>query len=307
MPTGGQLPIPSFLAPAAKVAQDDYLTYKQLVSSIDIVNGNKTISFNNAGLLSLPGKLEFKDTANAKIILKTIDPFGYVVEDPTQDKTWTFNANGSLTFPNATTQTTAWTGSVSSLVNGANTVSLDNGGLDLTFTSGEKIKTLLGGGIELYRSGDNTIGIYNSRAEINTFATGGAKHSWTFGTNGTTTFPNNSIKNSLDNSTAITTQRTLTANNSYTKGPDFSTDVELLGGNIIAGWYQRNASQIEFALFGPSAFVSYLTGLALDRTVIVTYSTAGGNQTLTRTLTREFISTGQYDPNNPTWVVLVVE
>ena len=302
MPTGSQLPIPSNLPPTAKAAQDNYLAYKQLVSSIDIVNGNKTISFNNAGLLSLPGKLEFKDTANAKIILKTIDQFGYVVEDPTQDKTWTFNANGSLTFPNNTTQTTAWTGSVSSLVNGANTVSLDNGGLDLTFTSGEKIKTIFGGGIELYRSGDNTIGIYTSGAEIKTFATGGAKHTWTFGTNGTTTFPSNSIKNSLDNSTAITTQRTLTANNSYTNVTDFSTDVDLGGGlGVIAGWYQRNASQIEFALFGDFTFQLYLTGLALGRTVIVTYNTASGTATLTGTVTQAFTQQGQSDPNNPSW------
>ena len=109
------------------------------------------------------------------------------------EKSWTFGTDGSVTFPNNTTQTTAWTGSVSSLVNGANTVSLDNGGLDLTFTSGEKIKTTFGGGIELYRSGDNTIGIYASGAEIKTFATGGAKHTWTFGTDGGLTLPGSII------------------------------------------------------------------------------------------------------------------
>jgi hypothetical protein len=126
-------------------------------------------------------------------------------------------------------------------------------------------------------------------------------NSWIFGTDGTTLFPSNSIKNSLGNSTAITTQRTLTANNSYTNGVDFSTDVDLGGGNVIAGWYQRNETQIEFALFGDSTFQSYLTGLALDRTVIVTYNTAGGTATLTRTLTQAFTSTGQSDPNNPSW------
>jgi hypothetical protein len=115
-----------------------------------------------------------------------------------EDKTWTFTNDGNLTFPDATVQSTAWTGSVSSLVNGANSVSLDNGGLDLTFTSGEKIRTIFGGGIELYRSGDNTIGIYNSGAEINTFATGGAKHSWTFGTNGQLTLPADGVINSDD-------------------------------------------------------------------------------------------------------------
>ena len=103
----------------------------------------------------------------------------------------------------------------------------------------------------------------------------------------------------------VGTQRTLTANNNYIKGTDFSTDVDLgIGTGIIAGWYQRNASQIEFALFGNSVFQSYLTGLALGRTVIVTYTngaTPSGTATLTTTLTQVFSSTGQADPNNPTW------
>jgi hypothetical protein len=103
----------------------------------------------------------------------------------------------------------------------------------------------------------------------------------------------------------VGTQRTLTTNNNYIKSTDFSTDVDLgIGIGIIAGWYQRNASQIEFALFGNSIFQSYLTGLALGRTVIVTYTngaTPSGTATLTATLTQVFSSTGQADPNNPTW------
>lgn len=102
----------------------------------------------------------------------------------------------------------------------------------------------------------------------------------------------------------IGTQETLTTNNIYTNGADFSTDVDLgMGTGIIAGWYQRTASQIEFALFGDSTFQSYLTGLALGRTVIVTYTngaTPSGTATLTATLTQTFGSTGQADPNNPT-------
>ena len=102
----------------------------------------------------------------------------------------------------------------------------------------------------------------------------------------------------------IGTQGTLTANNSYINGTDFSTDVDLgMGIGIIAGWYQRTASQIEFALFGDSTFQSYLTGLALGRTVIVTYTngaTPSGTATLTAILTQTFGSTGQADPNNPT-------
>jgi hypothetical protein len=180
-PGGSQLPPPSNLGPAAKVAQDSYLAYKELVSSIDIVNGNKTIGFDNTGLLSLPGKLEFKDTANAKIILKTIDPLGYVVEDPSQDKAWTFNANGSLTFPNATVQTTAWTGSVSSLVNGVHTLSLGSTG-NTTFPTG----LILGA-----PRGVNTVNFtctVDKEFQIET-GTSSTSKLWQFGTTGTTTFP----------------------------------------------------------------------------------------------------------------------
>ena len=181
-------------------------------STNQLVNGAYTVSLGANGVLTLPdgsiingstirgvagtGELNYTGITigpNSNDAEKTwmwVDHANAYISTNNAANTWTFGNNGSLTFPDTTAQTTAWTGSVSSLVNGANTVSLDNGGLDLTFTSGEKIKTIFGGGIELYRSGDNTIGIYTGGAEIKTFATGGAKHTWTFGTNGKLTFPN---------------------------------------------------------------------------------------------------------------------
>jgi len=108
------------------------------------------------------------------------------------------------------------------------------------------------------------------------------------------------IVTAVDTNLTIATSQTLTTNNSYTNTTDFSTDVEI-NGSPLAGWYQRNSEQIEFALFGPSVFQTYLLGLALGRTVIVTYSTGSGNQTLTRPLTQRFSETGQTDPANPTW------
>jgi hypothetical protein len=51
---------------------------------------------------------------------------------------WVFDNTGSLTFPNATVQTTAWPGSVSSLVSGAKTVSLGSTGT-LTLANGTTI------------------------------------------------------------------------------------------------------------------------------------------------------------------------
>jgi hypothetical protein len=77
----------------------------------------------------------------------------------------------------------------SELVNGANTVGLDSLG-NLLFTNGEQVKTnFLGGGLELYHSSDNSIGIYGGYARINTFTTGGAKHTWEFDDDGGLTFP----------------------------------------------------------------------------------------------------------------------
>jgi hypothetical protein len=103
----------------------------------------------------------------------------------------TATATANVLYYNTTTKeiTYAAAGSVSSLVNGANTVSLDSNS-NLTFTNGEQIKTnFLGGGIELYQSSDNTIGIYPGGAEIKTFITGGPKYKWLFGITGNTTFP----------------------------------------------------------------------------------------------------------------------
>jgi hypothetical protein len=48
--------------------------------------------------------------------------------DESNEKRWTFSNDGALTFPDSTVQTTAWTGSVNSLVNGVHTATLDNYG-----------------------------------------------------------------------------------------------------------------------------------------------------------------------------------
>ena len=126
-------------------------------------------------------------------------------------------------------------------------------------------------------------------------------NTWRFGTDGTLTLPGN-ITTTVDNNVTVNTSANVTTNNSYTNTVDFSTDIDLGGGQgVLPGWYQRTASQIEFSLFGPGPFYSYLTSLALGRTVIVTYATAGGNQTLTGTITQQFIGITQADPANPTW------
>jgi hypothetical protein len=78
-------------------------------------------------------------------------------------------SGGQITFPNATTQTTAWTGSVSSLVNGARTASL---GSDGALTIPGDIKS-------------------NSNINIDINLADSTLRRWSFGEDGDTVFPNN--------------------------------------------------------------------------------------------------------------------
>jgi hypothetical protein len=106
---------------------------------------------------------------------------------------WQFGEDGDLVFPDGTVQNTAWTGSttVSSLVNGSKTVSLDGSLGNLTFTNGEQIKTNGGGELQLYQSSDNTITILPGEVRIKAYGGGGgAKYEWDFDSTGRTTFPN---------------------------------------------------------------------------------------------------------------------
>jgi hypothetical protein len=175
------------------------------------------------------------------------------IEITVGDNDWTFDLNGGLTFPDTTTQTTAYTG---------------------------------------YHNGDMTGSVF---ADDSTLLVDGVN----------AIVPNSELAKSvtqvIDSNATVNTSATITTNNSYTNTVDFSTDVDPGVGYTLDGWYQRNSEQIEFALFGPGSFQTYLTGLALGRTVIVTYSTGSGNQTITRPLTQRFTETGQTDPANPTW------
>jgi hypothetical protein len=127
-------------------------------------------------------------------------------------------------------------------------------------------------------------------------------YNWTFGTDGTTVFPSNTVKSATDAVLAITTGESVDATQTYDRYTDFSTNV-IIYGTVLLGWYQRNSQQIEFALFGPSAFVTYVTGVSVGRTMTVVYETSSGqpNQ-FTGTITQAFTNQGQYDPAHPTWV-----
>ena len=128
----GLPPMPS-LAPAAQSATNAYLSWKELVSNLEIVNGNQTISFENTGNLILPstvsmnGKLSLGPTlggihANQSTGIISIGDYidadtGYGLAPSTTiaiggaanvfqistygppAKTWTFARDGNLTLP----------------------------------------------------------------------------------------------------------------------------------------------------------------------------------------------------------------
>ena len=127
----GQLPPSPNFAPVAKTAQDSYLAWKELESNIDIQSGNKTFSFENTGSLSLPGELTFTDTTKAKIVVGKLD-----------QTTWTFGVGGSITFPNGSVQTTAYTSTpFDRLVLGYSEVVLGSDGALTIGTGAGKIHT----------------------------------------------------------------------------------------------------------------------------------------------------------------------
>ena len=129
-PDGAPNPNPA-LSPALTNAVNAYLNWKELESNIDIVLGNKTFRFSNNGNLSLPGEITFTNTTNAKIVVGA-NPSPYE-GTPTPVSTWTFgvgDGNGSITFPNGSVQTTAYTSTpFDKLVNGSKEVVLGSDGV----------------------------------------------------------------------------------------------------------------------------------------------------------------------------------
>ena len=120
-------------------------------------------------------------------------------------------------------------------------------------------------------------------------------NNWAFGLDGTTTFPNNIIAQTLGSNLTVQTSETVTTTDDiWTVGSGISTDIDL-GAGVIPGWDQINPQQIEINLF-TAAFplFSTLPDLALGSTVIVTYSTAGGNSTYTGLLSQQFTIVSSY-------------
>lgn len=187
-PPVGVPPPPGSLRPSATTATNAYLMWKELVSNIDIVSGDKTFSFENTGNLTIPGAIKSLDDnslnvistgSNFKVASVSIDGSGGRVfvraDDGSTLKSWEFNdtgvlklpnggdivdsagnsvlggggsgdrlvngqtefilnADGSITFPDNTVQTTAYTGQADvNLLSSVNSIDVQTGDTDRWF------------------------------------------------------------------------------------------------------------------------------------------------------------------------------
>jgi hypothetical protein len=245
---------------------------------------------------------------NKSIVLST---------DNDTTNTWTFAADGSLTFPDNTNQTTAWTGSVSSLVNGANTVSL---GSDGSLTIPGDIKS-------------------NGNINIEVNLTDSTKRIWQFGEDGELTFPDGYLKivpnganpyisNIIDNGLGLVSGNSIQIRQSTADAYGISinsstTDTSLGGGaslasgsnidvngtKIILGKYTSNYLDADTGLTGQNKIEinndTILIGLDVSTLVDGVTTSAFDGWTFARTMggpTLTFpdstVQTTAYNPNS---------
>ena len=212
--------------------------------------------------------------------------------------TWTFGSDGTLTLPDANLVDYP-AGVISFNFEGNNFNQLRNHNSTVFLESVEDAPP----GYEVYGKGAilTQLAVSGVDVSISTNMQGNVElgNNWTFGTDGSITFPDNKILQVPDSNLGIQTSKSLTTDNIIANGSEFNTDQNVDGFGVINGWSQRNAQQIEMNLFvAPAPIWVLLTGLALGRTVIVTYSTGSGNQTFTGVLSQLFTATGQYDQSS---------
>ena len=202
-------------------------------STNELVNGSKTVSLGTDGYITLAHGAKLYDygsgTGNGYGITDAVNGtyIGYDPADtlgalhmdsyngknirirtttlPSTYKDWLFGANGSLTFPDSAVQTTAWTGSVSSLVNGAHQLELVVSGATpyVTFpaVAGGSI-IIQGSEISVDGSGAASLATLSSaesdvRLSANATGAGAARKDWTFGTDGSLTLPGAVVKSTV--------------------------------------------------------------------------------------------------------------
>jgi hypothetical protein len=300
--SGGGTGVSSFPS-TTNAAKNAYLVYKELASNIDIVSGDKVFSFENSGVLRVPGVI----TKDNSLILQSsgvsgvlptgnsasINPNGNLgrvfirTDNGTTLRTWQFDIDGvlalpgNLTFPDLTVQTTAWTGSVSSLVNSTQTVSLSTtGNLTLplagrivnnsnTWTFSSNGNTIFPTGLTLGAPrGVNTVNFtcaVDKEFQIETGTTSTGKL-WQFGTTGNTTFPGNL---QLNGGKIILN----TGGNAYVESVDYGVNTTTSAVNIFGGPYQKIKLR---AGFGTEAYWTFGTDSTLTLPAGGTITEGGG-------------------------------
>jgi hypothetical protein len=120
-PPGGPTPPPdSSITVIVTAAKTAYETYQAEQAAIDVTIQaiDKTWTFGNNGTLTLPNSGSIKST---DVTIKSVSP-----TNPLTTKDWVFDGIGRITFPNNTVQTTAFTGSATSLVGGVHSVTVES-------------------------------------------------------------------------------------------------------------------------------------------------------------------------------------
>jgi hypothetical protein len=192
---------------------------------------------------------------------------------------WRFGIDGKLRFPDATVQTTAWTGTVaysnitnvpsvstSTLVNGTSTITLSSNG-NTTFPTGLTLGA---------PRGVNTVNFtcaVDKEFQIETGTTSTGKL-WQFGTTGNTTFPGNL---QLNGGKIILN----TGGNAYVESVDYGVNTTTSAVNIFGGPYQKIKLR---AGFGTEAYWTFGTDGSLtfpDATVQTTAWTGTTTGTIT--------------------------
>ena len=274
-------------------------------STSTLVNGSYALFLGSDGYLNLNNGLDGQGA-----LIQSSSP----IRVNSHGNFWIFGSNGTLTFPNSTVQNTAWLGSTSTLVNGTSTLALNVDGTlilpsGLTFSSGAQIfeqADHIGAGwatglnirgssandpIRIYAYGGDSKGYNAAGIQVNQHnvliygnslqpsSTGTA---WTFNSNGSLTFPDNSVQTTAWTGTVAYSNVTGTPNlSSYATQSAVST-LQITVNNLTNTVSTLTTTATVNALIANSltnyATQSYVTGQGyLTSSTVNQYVTSGLN------------------------------
>ncbi len=184
-PLGEILP-PDNMPVLASIAKAAYELWQveQAAINVTVSAKDKTWTFGNNGTLTLPNSGSIKST---DVTIKSVSP-----TNPLATKDWVFDGIGRITFPNNTVQTTAFTGSATSLVGGVHSVTVDSG---LGMLNIPREVYFLGDGsfpgIITWETADPGLAIRASANKSIYIDTNGGLTRWKFAPDGKLVFPDN--------------------------------------------------------------------------------------------------------------------